>query len=565
MTLTLDQRTQLMLAYEPRLVMFERDAAMPPLSFETFLSESGLWSSIALPSQFSTDDRRLKWGLPKTAATFPRTVDVAAGEFDFDPGTFTDNFRIGIGDNNALIPSKFFFLSTGAWDPDGTPQLPGVLDEGVISQNTPVISANFPALRARFGTTANNSDAIVPDVGPALHRYSAEVLEFKEAFLGVDGEIFFSNNLSDLGFNPVLIFYYYLFPTHEELLSSAEAAATLATTRMDDGVTTIDEIIEDYLEFLKDVLPQQDPVEVPPGGSIDISQTEGPVYGQMTKSYAGDMQCVCVAVPTLAQTADGARILPEESDLPQPVVVGFGRRLRSLRDEIDLGHGLTSRSQQQIIATKQFESVGRRPTVYVAAGTHNFYASSGENGIWPLNVNERGFPIPTVSPEDVPEQNFDDRRDWAVLTSLLKFATMDPFSALFSSIQESGAEGFDSSGTGTSDAQPGSETVDVVPVAPDAQGTVVIKTRDAPEPAEGVRFWRQGIDASDLPAVERSDVVQANQAWWPHRPDVVEAASLGYAGRWGVECVNDPFDARSGERFPDFQWAMLSGLNQILA
>ena len=143
------------------------------------------------------------------------------------------------------------------------------------------------------------------------------------------------------------------------------------------------------------------------------------LHGKYTKSYAGDMQCLCVVLPTFATDSDGGIILPDDdAALPAPAIVGFGRRLRGLRQENDLSHGITTRTSQQMRVTTSFEAVGKHPVVYVAAGTHNFYSSSGSEGFWPLNVNSGGFPVPTVSTNDTVPPEIDDSREWAAATSI---------------------------------------------------------------------------------------------------------------------------------------------------
>lgn len=559
MSLTLEDKTRLMLAYEPHLVLFERDAVQPPHAIRSFLEGSALWSEIWLGDNPRPRRRQLFWGTEVGVPGFPRAPQVFAGDLELGGVDFEDNFRVQVDAENFPLPSRFFFLSTEAWEPEGTPLTP--LEPLSLSIDTPVRSANIPGLRTVFGHRTDDAGAAVGSRAAANHRYSAEVLEFREAYLGVDPDPFFGDALSGLGLNPLMIFYYYMFPTHEEFLSLAEAAALQAALAEEESDATVGEVIQNYLDFLETLFSGAE--EVPPGLTPSMNEVTEPVFGVQTKSYAGDMQCICVVVPSLERDGDGDPIVPPTDELPDPVVVGYGRRLRSLRDETDLPNGDTSRSQQQMRAALTFEADGRHPVAYVAAGTHNFYVSPGEEGRWPLNETASGEPVPTVSPEDVPDQGGGGRQNAAVWPSIMKFLTMDLFSALASSLQEAGSEGVEVPGTGQSGEEPGSDAEDVVPTAPDADGAVRIVSLEAATGAATERVWRQDVPADALTEAERDDVVQADQGWWPHPPDSTLVPSDGFEGRWGVAVVDDPFDARRGERFPNYRVVMLDALERV--
>ncbi|MBN2700872.1 MAG: hypothetical protein JXR29_05415 [Methylothermaceae bacterium] len=553
MSISLQDKRRLMLAYEPMLLLQRRDAENAPVDFRSFLEQSGLWSSIGSGSALTEDDIRLRWGMPKNGA-FPRTPEREAGEITLDPAGFDDNFLVTIGDNTAEIPSKFFFLSTGAWASDGAPQLAGSdLFAGIVAEGTPVVSANLPALWDHFGFRPDGDAATPAERMPILHRYSVDVVEYADLHHAprIRPEHLFSGNLEPLGENPVFLFYHYLFPTHEERLSTAELTALAMALARDEPEASVGEILEDFFDL---IFGEGSVEEVPPGSAP-------PSFGRHTKSYAGDMQCVCVVIPTPETDADGQVSLPDDdAALPAPFVVGFGRRLRSLRQEIDLGHGVTTRTQQQMRATMSFEAVDRHPVVYVAGGTHNFYASSGDDGVWPLNVNPSGLPVPTVSPDDTTPPEQDDLREWAVLTSILKFLTFGFIGGAYASALEAGGEG-EIPGTGENADQPGSDATDSVPLGPSDEDTIVIAPPGTLPPSDNVRFWRQGVADADRESAELSDIIQDNQPWWPYS---LNPLIDGFEGRWGVDCTDDPFDARRGTFYPNFREKLVEALIPLI-
>lgn len=552
MSISMQDKRRLMLAYEPMLLLQRDDAQNVPVTARSFLEQSGLWSSIALQSSVSASDIRLGWGEPKTAG-FPRRPELAEGEITLDPDDFGDNFQVTVGDNTFPISSRFFFLSTGAWDNDGAPELGGTgLSAGIVNAGTPTVSADLPALWDFFGFRPEGDNATPAERMPILHRYSVDVVEYAQLHNApnVRPEHLFSGNLEDLGSNPIFLFYHYLFPTHEERLSADEAYALALALARAKPEATVSEILDDFFDLFFGDGPEE-------GSTLGL-----PNFGRHTKSYAGDMQCVCVVIPTHETDAQGQIILPADDDaLPDPFVVGFGRRLRSLRQMTDLGDGQMTRAKQQMRAHLDFETEGRHPLVFVARGTHNFYVSSGDNGVWPLNVNADGFPVPTVSPDDAPPPQEEDLRKWAVLTSILKFLTFGFLPGAYSAGLEAGGESVDVPGTGTSPDKPGHDANDRVPLGPDDAGTVVIAPDGVVPAGDNVRFWRQGVADGDRDAAELSDVIQDDQPWWPNTFD---SSTEGYEGRWGVECTDDPFDARRGVFYPNFQEKMVEGLIPLI-
>lgn len=547
-----------MLAYEPVLLLHSRDAENVPVVFQSFLEESGLWSSIGLGSAEEAEDVRLRWGNSKTAG-FPRSPEREAGDIALTPPDFADNFLITVGDATFPVASKFFFLSTGAWhDPEGA-QLAGAdLQAGIVSAATPTVSANVPELWRNFGFRPDGDVPTPAEKRPILHRYSVDVVEYAELHSAprLQPDRLFAGNLEELGENPIFLFYHYLFPTHEERLSTAELAALALALAREKPEASVREILEEFFTFDHQIFDTEGTDEVPPG-------TERARFGLDTKSYAGDMQCVCVVIPTQGSDAVGQVILPgDDAALPEPFVVGFGRRLRSLRFEVELGNGQTTRTRQFMRSSMSFEAIGKHPVVYVAGGTHNFYDSAGDDGVWPLNVGAAGFPLPTVSPDDAPPQDDGDLRKWASLTSIMKWLTLGPLAAALSTALEAGSDESEViPGSGASTDLPGHDASDSVPLGPDDEGTVVIAPDGVMPASDNVRFWRQDVPDADRDAAELADILQADQAWWPYALDPL---TNGFEGRWGVDCTDDPFDARRGVFYPNFREKMVEGLVPLI-
>ena len=126
---------------------------------------------------------------------------------------------------------------------------------------------------------------------------------------------------------------------------------------------------------------------------------------------------------------------------------------------------------------------------------------------------------------------------------------------------EAGGESVGVPGTGTAPEPPGSDATDSVPLGPSDENTVVIAPPGAMPAGADVRFWRQGVADADQEAAELSDIIQEEQPWWPYAFDPLIS---GYEGRWGVDCTDDPFDARRGTFYPNFREKMVEALIPLI-
>jgi hypothetical protein len=296
--------------------------------------------------------------------------------------------------------------------------------------------------------------------------------------------------------------------------------------------------------------------------------------------YEGDWSAVGVVIQqpaTLPWDHGGA--------FPQPLYVGYGVRLRGLSKEVfpDLfKQGMIIRpwgDVQRIPGTFH-------PRVFVTKGYHNNYSlpgdkdpSEGELLSIPLEhlvceITEEVDEVANDAKETLEdiEETFKD----SVITiakivagSAIGFGLGGGLGSALGAFAGAVAGVIEALSTSNTDDVPSEEIrqgLEREPGPPDRSYGLVLKPADVANPllppappahpqaetAVAIRNWL-GTDADRL--VDRS-----SQIWWPS-----DSQRKGYDGRWGVRCENDPNNRRSGIKFPDFRRALLNDLAVHLA
>jgi hypothetical protein len=318
------------------------------------------------------------------------------------------------------------------------------------------------------------------------------------------------------------IFYHFFYPAHEEKLPWCEFVALL---------NNLDEAL---------------PGEIPEGTGFDSSGDLGGLVGLHRADYAGDWSTVCVVVrapPGSMPSAGGMQELPaDDSDLPPPAYVGFGRRARSLMS--DEGRYTFDQLMQ---VTEEFGVVGERHVkVFAGLGTHNNFAASGPHlsprseSVLDTACDVNG----TDADSDAPVDNKHRKRRLAllgVLKILLGVLGAVPLLPEIGAI----ALGLESMRQHDPEASFEDEPTEEAPPS-EAQAFIIAPADSLEElalPPE--QAWQTA--AADL---------VSEQIWWP--PPLGPAH--GYRGAWGVTCAEDPFDARSGMPFPDTRAKLIESL-----
>ena len=283
-------------------------------------------------------------------------------------------------------------------------------------------------------------------------------------------------------------------------------------------------------------------------------------------NYEGDWNAVCVLVKKPATFPWDQPNPP----FPDPEYVGYGVRLRGIMDQAV--EDTTLFRQGMIIRPwMETEKLGQHPRVYVANGYHNNYSRAGMQP--PLNATLFGLQIEKLGcgvTEGV-DQIIDEVKDtWSdvketskdVAVVVAKIAAGAKIGGLFGAVvglMAGIAEALSSSADRERTPEEWKRLEEEHGPEPQRYGLILtppevplpVKTND-PDPAKNdtyksIEIWT-GDDMERL--VDRD-----TQLWWPgtdKRP--------GYNGRWGLRVQKDPMERRSGITFPDFQRAFLNDL-----
>lgn len=511
MALTPQQRALLVQAYAP-ILFFHPDERFAPVRPDNFMLASSLWRG-------TQTGKKEGWGLGGPG--FPRRPLIPRNGISLNPAEdfegkkdpdsdgvgewYLGHFdsQRGISPYVRSLDSEELWLDCAGW-----------LDGDHVTDVSSNDSCSLEELGKRFLTEA--------PLVPARHWYFAEVMEIEEFdrfFVNLasgpsDAEQLLRGQFGDVW----VIWYYFLYPGHEEFLRRCEAFFD----QKSDG------------------------------------------------NYEGDWNAVGILIKRPAT-------LPWE--MPQPVfpvpsTIGYGVRLRGLAKDI-----VTEDSFKQGMTIRQWvdvEKSGFHPRVYVARGYHNNYATPGTQV--PRDPSLLGIEIGKLAcgVGEGASQVIDDLKDTAsdigetakdIALTLLKMLAGaqvgGPWGALgglIAGIAEAVASDADHEPTADDwrkreqEHAPERGTYGLVLTPPEVPNPLVISDPDPTKNETAARIvnW-EGTPSNKL--VDRSQ-----QRWWPN-PD---ANRPGYAGRWGVRVQNDPMLRRSGIPFPDFRRSFLRELLESL-
>ena len=508
MALTAQQRALLAQTYAP-ILLFHPEERFVPVRPDAFMLASSLWRG-------DQTGRKDGWGLGGPG--FPRRPLIPKNGISLNPnedfegikdpdGDGVGEWYLGHHNRQGIFPylrsvdSEELWLDCGGW-----------LGGDQVSDQSSNESCHLDELDKRFRTEA-------PLVA-ARHWYFAEVHESEEI------EKFFVNFASgpkdieslvrgEYG-DVWLIWYYFLYPGHEETLRRCEAFFD----KKSDG------------------------------------------------NYEGDWNAVGILVTRPAT-------LPWETPLPvfpTPRVVAYGARLRGLAKDVLRGESF--RQGMTLQRWDDVETSGLHPRVYVARGYHNNYVGPGKQppadpslatvqvGILACGIGESASQA-VDDVKDVGSDIVETVKDAAV--ALGKIAAGAKVGALFG-VPLIGAlagalAGIAEAIASDADHQPSADDwrKREEEHAPD-RGTygLVLTPLEVPNPLDPAKNETAAeiVNWAGTPMDKLVD--RSQQLWWPnpgdHRP--------GYAGRWGVRVQKDSQLRRSGIPFPDFRSSFLRHLGE---
>lgn len=559
MSLTTKEHKRIEKIYAPALLLEKRERFVP-IAPAAYVERAALWSN----ADPAAHDKQI-WGksgdLPGS-----REPEVHPGNLTVSPAEAADDAKLQFLGRSAT--DEKFFLDHWGWQetterpmPDGpTPDAGFVLEHTLNPDGHPITRtlnriAHIQKMKEVWGLLED--EKAVPDgfesIVPFKYRYAAEVHDRESLSISlqqsdVQNIAEMLNTLDDiadsLGGNPWFIWYYFMYPAHEEFVTQAELNALAQRLGLEvEQDTPLVELLK--LIFNRD---QDNP---------DISTLDGEFLWLAMRAYAGDFQSVCVIVPNASQE------LPEfDAQFPLPKYVGFGKRIRPVVIDNQFAADQTMRVHSD------FDVRGHHPLVYVAAGTHNCYPTGGDkprdDSVYPTVSEFDGVDADTLPPVDKDVKN---KHDWAV--SLVKVLAGAVHGLLLEGIGASIWEALRDRDPSShrpphqalpqdSDTLP--EPFDPFDLHQETEATI-ISPEGVFHEAENVRFWRQGVPEPDLEAAIEEDVVTNSQVWWPPH---TTGAPIGYQGAWGPDCADNPFGSRSGMAFPDFKKALIEGLKEKL-
>jgi hypothetical protein len=273
-------------------------------------------------------------------------------------------------------------------------------------------------------------------------------------------------------------------------------------------------------------------------------------------NYEGDWNTVGIIV-----RREGT--LPwDKVTIPEPEFIGFGIRGRGFVENLVPFF----RQQMAVYKWQDIQRVGTHPKVYVALGSHNNYHMPGPEPSPSYSDSACG----TV--EDVNEKieelkdEVEDLKN-GIETAAITIAKIAAGAALGGLIGAAigaiaaGIEAAASGGSGDSSSPdvPQPNTPDEQPPMPSNYGLVIAPDSIKSQPTvtantQRAEAWAKAVSLTDIVDNHLVDRTGSQQIWWPPTQD---REDIGYDGRWGVVCANDPRDRRSGIVFPDFKTAFL--------
>jgi hypothetical protein len=507
MTLTKDQRIAMIREYTP-ILFFHPDERFGPVRPDTFLLASSLWRG-------DQTGRKESWGLGGPG--FPRSPLIPRGGISLNPAEDFEgtkdpdgdgvnewylghlNTQMGIFPYLRSLEAEELWLDCSGWR-DGDEVTTGSSNE----------ACNLDVLAKRFDTE--------PLLVNARHSFFAEVMELDEAqsllVSASTGSLDPVRLVRDLLGDVCVIWYYFLYPGHEEFLRRCEA-------------------------FFDE-------------------KSDG--------NYEGDWNAVGVVVKHPFKLPGE----PADPPFPPPSRVGYGVRMRGLAKDVVSSD--TFKQGMTIHKWTEVEKHGNHPRVYVTSGYHNNYATPGEQvarDITLLNLEigkiacglGEGLSAITDEIKDTVSDAGETVKDVAV--TLLKILAG---AALFSNPIVGAivglAAGVAEASASSADHQPSADDWrerEKEPGPVRGKYGLVLTPLGVPNPlvahpdpaqnetATQVQTWR-GADPDRL-------VDRIGQLWWPATGD-----DPGYNGRWGVRVQKDPMLRRSGIPFPDFRRSLMREL-----
>lgn len=572
MALTTPEKLKLMQMYEPVLFL-HRNENFAPISPRAYIESSSLWSYQETDFPFADNNSQKKtWGKPLLSEDFPRTANVTASETSVEPSDLNDENRVYLGfqdeDGKFIYLEPPHFLDHQGWsDPDDDlhPSPIVVPEPGEVTEQTLNRVCNINRIDAVWGLPEIPEDIPPPFVKPneevqeSVFRYSAEVHDSDSLLTALslqeDGEK--AKLLKALlpllaPGNVWFIFYHLFYPAHEQDLRICEFIALIQKLGIE----------------LSGGEPFKFPLEFNTKGLL-ASLGEQVRYLE-TADYAGDYQSICLIVenPGIGSTSIPVSPLDlEEDEFPAPKLVALGRRIRGAI-EVQSGGALpnpTGVDVQLMPIVDNPETIGNTHVkVYVAKGTHNNYDSPGQK---PSPINDS--PVTPACEfydvdEDTPppvDDKYHKRRTIAItIAKLLAGGVAGLFAALWEMARDS-------------DPDPAADPEEIfdpeVPDEPPEEGEFrFIIAPESQLEALGEQFSGElielrpwgGDSTSDDPLDPMTNLVQAEQIWWPP-----EISNPGASWRFGVNCLDDPFNWRSGMKIPDFKVPLVKGLIEYLA
>jgi hypothetical protein len=519
-SLTFQQQVALARAYAPILI-FHPDEQFVPIKPQTYIERAALWQGRP-PTDLKTD-----WGI--TGPGWPRKPTIPKGGISVDPsedsegladpdGDGVGEYYLGHRDGEQI---QTYLRSDG--EVEHWLDSSGWADSQDVTDGSENKRCNKEGALEKWRESPGSFARVWSD------WYSAEVMETSdlERILLSVGDInsqSVEQTLRDALGDVWIIWYYFLYPIHEEYLRRCE--------------------------------------------QIFDSAWRG--------DYEGDWNAVGVVVRQSAT-------FPWEGPAPPPVplYVAYGVRLRGVAKYISpqmFSQGMVVRPWDQV--SKLQNSV--HPRVFVTKGYHNNYSTHGDKD--PVEGKFIGLPIEKLAcgiteevgdAVDEAEETLEDvgetLKDIGVtLAKMVAGAGIGmgiggPLGAGIGALAGIGAGILEGLATSNTDDVPPEEVRKALEreIGP-KQGTpygLVLKPDDVanpllpPEPghperdesATEIRNWN-GIDVDRM-------VIRSTQTWWPSDHD-----RRGYDGRWGVRCQDDPNTRRSGIQFPDFRATLLNDL-----
>lgn len=571
MVLTIPEQIKLMQVYEPVLFL-HRNENFAPISPRGYIERSSLWSYLTTNLPFADNDSQKKtWGKPIFSEGLPRTADVPASETSVDPNDLNDDNQVYLGLQNE--EGKFIylqpphFLDHQGWSESDDEEFPSpvvVPSPGEVSTQSSNRVCGLNRIDRVWGLPEIPEDIPPPFVKPNeavqefVFRYSAEVhdsISLVDA-LALQGEVQSTKLLDDL--LPMLgrgnfwfIFYHLFYPAHEQALRLCEFIA--------------------LLKKLNIKIAGEDLINFPPefNSKSLIALLGEQVRGLTTADYAGDFQSICVIVENPGIGSTSIPISPldlQDNEFPAPKLVGLGRRVRGAIEVQSVG-GLpnpTAVDVQLMPIVENPETMGvTHVKVYVAKGTHNNYDSPGQK---PSPINDSPL-TPACEFEDVDEDTsppVDDKNHKrnTILITLAKLLAGGLFAGGIAALAEAlrdndpAADPEDIFDPEVPDEPPEAGEFRFI-IAPESQLEAL--GEQFPDELVELRPWG-GDPLSNDPLDPTNNLVHTGQFWWPSG-----ISTPGASWRFGVNCLDDPFNWRSGMEMPDFKVPLVKGLTQFIA